>query len=540
MKLLDYQQDYIYQPVVKVLESNLLNPPTKKSYYTLALATGSGKTTVIAKFNFDHAMRKGCDIIYTNPNAASLDEVFEICLKNYPESNIIMDKSFTGKCHLDIIEGTNIILCHPTVLSQNPDAFNVLEDRNVVVFSDEAHKGFMCPGAEYSRQAFGYSIPLYEAQWHNCIHNIPSVAWFLISATPLQTTHNHYMFNPISEFYQKDVLCSRQKACKSVTYINLEDHEEAMNEKFKQEDEFNEYVTQKYDLPRTKPTRLIQEVDTYHAEESYKKYFDHSAICIAKAKCAKHTGIITWYNSHKFNNSHSVFNHVNDMNTSTHTLIANRLIGEAVNIPNATCIISYQKRPTIQYGHATQGIEQLLGRMLRWPRVEGLNCWEDVIEFAEMKISQGADRKEIYDWVDLVFKYEIHVMGSWINKRGVEEFLKKHTYNIDAWEEYLERVITKIRNKPKARKKYGMSEKTPHAQAGPQAYKNYKDTHRRCELLGCNCYESMVVNGLYTEVEYFTDLEVHHMDGDRLNMDYSNLMSVCSMAHNKLEREKDL
>ena len=85
-----------------------------------------------------------------------------------------------------------------------------------------------------------------------------------------------------------------------------------------------------------------------------------------------------------------------------------------------------------------------------------------------------------------------------------------------------------------------MSEASPHAQSGPLAYKNYKDTHRRCELSGCSCYEDMVVNGFYTDAEYHSDLEVHHKDGDRSNIDPSNLMSVCSMAHNKLEREKDL
>ena len=143
------------------------------------------------------------------------------------------------------------------------------------------------------------------------------------------------------------------------------------------------------------------------------------------------------------------------------------------------------------------------------------------------------------EWVDLVFKYDIHIIGSWINRRGVSAFFKTHTYNIDAWEEYLQRVITKVQNKPKPRKKYGMSEATPHAQAGPQAYKNYKDTHRRCELSGCNCYEAMVVNGFYTEEEYFSDLEVHHKGGDRSNMDPEYLMTVCSMAHNKLTREEN-
>lgn len=540
MQLREYQKEKIYDPVVEIIDSSLSNPPFEKIFNILALATGSGKTTVIAKFCFAHALSKGCDIIYTNPNAASLDEVFDICLSDYRYSNIIMEKSFTGKGQLNLTDDHNIILCHPTVLSQNVEAFECLEDRNVVVFSDEAHKGFMCPSAVYSRQAFGYPIPSYEAQWHNCINEIPNIAWFLISATPLQTTYNHSMFRLASEFYEKDVLCERQKACKSVTYIGQDDldgHEAAMNEKFKQDDQFLEDVTQKYDLPQTKPTRLIQEVNTYHALNSYNNYFDHSAICIATAKRAKHTGTKSWCNRFQFSRSYEVFKHINDMREKTHTLIANRLIGEAVNIPNATCIVSYQSRPTIQCGHATQGVEQLFGRMLRWPNVEGLDCWEDVFEFVENKISQGADRKEMYDWVDLVFKYEIHVRDSWINMYGVDVFLNKHTYNIDAWEEYLQRIISKVQNKPKTRKKYGMSEATPHAQSGPEAYKNYKDTHRRCELEECPCY-SMVESGFYSEMEYFTDLEVHHKDGNRLNNDPSNLMTVCSMAHNKLEREK--
>ena len=541
MKLLEYQEEKIYDPVVEIIDSSLSNPPSEKIFNMLALATGSGKTTVIAKFCFAHALSKGCDIIYTNPNAASLNEVFDICLNDYPDSNIIMEKSFTGKCQLDLTDEHNIILCHPTVLSQNVDAFEPLEDRNVVVFSDEAHKGFMCPSAEYSRQAFGYPIPSYEAQWHNCINEIPNIAWFLITATPLQTTYNHSMFRLASEFYEKDVLCERQKACKSVTYIDsIVNHEKEMNEKFLENDERLGYLTEKNDLPRTKPTRLIQVRNTDHALGCFNKHFDQSAICIAVSKHSKrYNSLGQWFSVYKFYNSHSVFNHVNDINTSTNTIIANRLIGEAVNIPNATCMISYQERPTIQCGHATQGIEQLFGRMLRWPKVEGLDCWEDVFEFVEKKISQGADRKEMNEWVDLVFKYDIHIIGSWINRRGVSAFFKTHTYNIYAWEEYLQRVISKVQNKPKPRKKYGMSEATPHAQSGPLAYKNYKDTHRRCELSGCNCYEAMVVNGLYSEKEYFTDLEVHHIGGDRSNMDPKYLMTVCSMAHNKLTMEED-
>ena len=419
MNMFDYQHDNIYRPVVEVLDYNLSNPPFEKIFDILALATGSGKTTVIAKFCFDYALNKGCDIIYTNPNAASLDEVLNICYSEYPDSNIIMEKSFTGKCYLNVTDGHNIILCHPTVLSQNVDAFKCLQDRFVVVFSDEAHKGFMCPGAEYSTQSFGYSIPTYEAQWHNCINEIPNIAWFLISATPLQTTNHHPMFRLASEFYEKDVLCKRQKACKSVTYIDsIVNHEKEMNEKFLKNDERLKYLTEQNDLPKTKPTRLIQIRNTNHAINSFYKYFDNSAICIARAKRSKH---------YRFTNSHDVFNYVNDINTSTNTIIANRLIGEAVNIPNATCLTSYQDRPTIQYGYATQGVEQLLGRMLRWPSVYGLTCWEDVFEFVEKKISQGADRKEMYEWVDLVFKYEVHIVGSWINKRGIEAFLKKHT-----------------------------------------------------------------------------------------------------------------
>lgn len=529
-----YQTDRIYQPIVDKIEKNMWSTTGLPYVFSkLALATGAGKTSTIVNKNFEHALSIGCDICYTSPNPASIEEVVGDVEYLYPDANIIHVKGFTGAASLPFDrEKKNIILCNPTVLSQNISAFKFFEDRNLVIFSDEAHKGFMCSGAHETKEAFGYNISEYHAAWHTCLYNIPHLAWFLISATPLSTTFKGKEYETITEFFDKSILCAEQKAVKSVNFFKSWDFdEETLYENWKKEDEWLKIATKKYNLPKTKPARLIQHHCNYQANWSFNKS-DNVAIAITDRKTTKSArNFLCW------GNADSVFKYVSNYDNNVNMLNANKLIDDSVNIHNASVIVSYKDRNSIQYDHVTHPVEQLLGRMLRWPKVEGLNNWYDVVYYMLDKIQQGVPVDVMQKWTDLIFKYDVYLKDSYNNRNGVRAFLNRQTYNVDEWEEKMNSWIVECSKDIAQRKKYGDAEKTPHAQKGSQTYKHYKDTHRRCEMPGCNCYDSYVVNGDYEEQDYWEDLEVHHIDGDRNNNDPSNLMTVCGVAHNKLDKE---
>jgi hypothetical protein len=223
-------------------------------------------------------------------------------------------------------------------------------------------------------------------------------------------------------------------------------------------------------------------------------------------------------------------------------------VGEAVNIPNANCLLSFHERNTIQDRAVTHNVEQLLGRFIRWPEVDGIKNWPQAIDYAEKRIAQGVPRDEMYKWISIVFEYEIHMVDTENNVNGIKAFFERHTYNPQEWQDYKERLICESVSKQKAQRKYGNTSKSPYAQAGSQSYKNYKYEHRECEY--CSKREFMgqwiptckipVVLEVWTEAEYFASLDVHHIEGreDTATMnDTDKLITVCKAMHQRLDEE---
>lgn len=575
MQLRNYQREHIYNPIVNVIEENL-SYSNKPHYSVLALSTSAGKTFTVTNFCVQYCLDNGCDVILTSPNGASLEEVKDEMIVRYPDAYIIMVTNFTGNESF-VAPNTDkrvIILCHPTFLSQQKFVIkNWAQERKLVLFSDEAHKGFMCPKAEDTYEAFGYKISDYTAEWHQCLHVIPNVAWFLLSATPLRTTFSGNEFTHISEYFDKDVLCGEQAAVKSVTvysqpfssyfeapdgyifnYIkhmhkHMHDVLDKLKDKWSNEDAWLDEVTQKYNLPAAKPARAVQANNQWHARNLYNSLGNNTSINTGEDKK------VFGYNRNDYLRnfphyvrSQDMINHVNDKSNSTNVMVANKLIGEAVNIPNLNSMVSFHKRNSVQDSAVTHSIEQLLGRMIRWPDVDGIKNWTDAIAYAEKRITQGVPRDIMYKWISTVFEYEVHICNSTNNLHGIVAFFKRHTYNPQEWKEYKERLIYEELAKQTTVRKHGDAPKSAHAQAGSQSYKNYKHSNRECEC--CTKRQFMgqlvptckipVVLGDWTEDEYFASLDVHHIEGreDTATMnDVNKLLTVCKPVHQRLDAE---
>jgi len=584
MQLKDYQSTYIYEPIVDKINQNLNQDNVILQYQVLALSTSAGKTFTVANFCVKYCLENGCDVILTSPNGASLEEIKDDMVTQYPDAYIQMATGFAGGEPFVAPETDQrvIILCHPTFLSQQKfEIRKWAQGRKLVLFSDEAHKGFMCSDAEDTFEAFGYKISEYTAEWHKCLHVIPSVAWFLLSATPLRTTFSGKEFAHISEYFDKDTLCEEQAAVKNVKIYgnpvsilnnNFSDlfydaelsfdssyikHSQRslyeclidLKAEWAEEDKWLAEATKKYSFPQAQPARVVQAKDQWDSRDIFGNLKKDTALNIGSDKK------VFGFNSNDYLRnfpstirSQDIINHINDKSTRTSKIVANKLVGEAVNIPNLNCLVSFHERNSVQDDQVTHSVEQLLGRLIRWPEVEGIENWPQAIAYAEKCISHGVPRDDMYKWISMVFEYDVYMVASKNNVSGIEAFFRRHTYNPEEWKEYQNRLICEEINKQKTRRKYGDSPKTPHAQAGSQSYKNYKNTVRECEYCPKEEYMGQVVPACkipvlvkaWSEEEYFAGLDVHHTEGreDTATMnDFDKLRTVCKPVHQRLDDE---
>lgn len=584
MKLRDYQNTYIYEPIVKTISHNLENshPPR---FSVLGLSTSAGKTFTITNFCTEYCFDVGCDVIITSPNAASLEEIKNVVASSSSNPYMMMATGFTGDRGFTapLTDKPVILLCHPTYLSQNLDEVNQwTQNRKVIVFSDEAHQGFMCSGPEDTQMAYGYSISDYAAAWHNCLYGIDHIAWFLFSATPLKTTEHYDTFNVISEYFDRDGLCDQQGAVKSITlygklrtkmhfnnlfeseeidaYENAKDFvsfnrnplQECLDEiktKWHEQDVWlKQFYNNHKDFPQAKPARAVQAKNTAHAKSLTYALGQNTAIAVDKEKWV-YGGDQNFY-VRNFNNcvtSQKILDHVADIFSPTNKLVANRTIGTAVNIANLTSLVSFHERPSILDWDVTTGVEQVLGRMVRFPKVKGISSWIEAIDFAENKIAQGSvSREDAYKWIDLVFKYDVHMVASENNLNGVAKYYSKQSYNPNEWQCYIDQLVVEWQHKQKKSRSVSHGQKVPYAQKGSQSYKDYKNFVRECEHCpvvpdyGVPACKIGVVLGHHTEEDYWLGLDVHHIHGreDLATMnEEENLMTVCRIAHIELDAE---
>jgi hypothetical protein len=585
MQLRDYQNTHIYTPIVERIKYNLDNTHNRQ-FDVLGLSTSAGKTFTITNFCTEFCFSIGCDVIITSPNSASLEEIKNTIIQSSSQPYIIVANGFAGETAFVAPQPDKqvVLLCHPTYLSQNIEDIDAWsKTRKVVIFSDEAHQGFMCSGPEDTAIAYGYSINDYTAAWHQCLYGISHVAWFLFSATPLKTTDCDDTFNVISEYFDRDSLCELQAAVKNITlygnappslfFSNLFDGGEFDNHRSATEfvnfetrplidclDDLNskwnenltwldEFYKKHPDFPAAKPAQAIQAKNTMQAQRIYSQLGSGSAIAVDRAKFVWGANFDFYLRKFDCNiTSQKIFDYVGQYDNNTTKLIANKSIGNAVNIANLNCLLSFHDRPSVKDWDITTGVEQVLGRMVRFPKVKGIKDWKDAVDFVETKIKDNKiSREDAYKWLDIVFKYEVHMVSSDNNLNGIAKYYAKQSYNPQEWESYIQGLIVDWQKSSKKRRSYSC-EKTPYAQKGSQSYREYKNLVPECEYcpkiqvngVWVPSCKRQVAEGLFEEKVYIESLDVHHKHGreDIASMnDYDNLMTVCKMAHNVLDAE---
>lgn len=572
LEMRDYQIKHIYNPIMDKVKENIRYPELNTRFNVLGLSTSAGKTFTISNFVIDSCLREGCDVIYTTPNHASSDEVEAEIAAAYPKTKVVKIAGFSGETpFVDPVTDESVIyIAHPTFVSQNKDAIGQWSrDRKLVVFSDEAHKGFMCPDKDSTEDAHGYHIENFTAEWYRCREAIPNVGWFLVSATPLNTTENPDLFETISTFFDNDTLSLYQAANKSVNIYGVRSRLPTafeypgeplhpaklvrMVNSFKENCAWVSEATAKWNLPKSKPVMVIQARNTEQAKKFFHMLDADIGISISELKLSKEK-IENNYEYTTYKTSHDVMSQLSKKHTLPTVLIANKSVGESVNIPGITNLVSFHRHDSVKNNDITHVVEQVLGRALRFSKTEGISTWTDLIEYKLKRLEEGVPAEILEKWIDLVFKYDVHLIGTPNNIQGAKKFFSKHTMNPGEWSSYIERVQEQFSSKKQTgRKKYGDTPAQKSAQKGSQSYKNYKDVQRDCEhcppiastviqTLNANYSHDKVplckfgvVEGTIDPEYYYASMEVHHKDGNRHNNDDENLITVCRQQHLKLD-----
>ena len=533
----------------------------------------------------------GLDFIIVNPNAASCAEMYTALKSNDALKRHVIwnDNSIFGSDFEvpSLEKGQQFgVVCHPTVLSKSKDKVEeVLKTRKVVLIVEEAHKGFNCPDSEYTFEAFGAKNNQHKATWYDTVMSLDFVTRIGISATPLGPVYaDTGYYKIISSYFGRDELTRSHKAVSSITLYTgntdykkfnkdeivsseckikdsgyIETSSDTLIDNFGLSSEIKDKILEKtkwmesacseYSLVNAKVSTIVQAKDS---RQAHSIFFDtgksgiNSAIATSKdKKIYNFTGpnYLSEFET-KTPNSSQIMQYVCDPETRAELLVANKLVGEAVNINNATLLCSTHIRSSNKNENVTAPVEQLLGRMNRWPLVVTpelgeLKSWSDVYDYAELKVSKGVPKEVMTKWVDNIFRWDLHIEYSPANVSGLLEFFSKHTYNPIEWESELKRYkIDSVR-------KYSTktSPKTPWAQEGDESYKKYRDENPQCEYCPKNEKGIPVCQAAYEDtVDY--DLvtgrnEVHHIDGDHTNSVNSNMITLCPVVHHKFSVENN-
>lgn len=551
MTMYQYQKDHIFEPML----NEVLNSKNSKMK-VLALSTGAGKTHTIAKHFIPYLLEKDHAqvVVFTTPNTASIGDVYDYLVSSVDSRLVDIEvyKDFCGSDTLvPFLNRKRIILCHPTYVSNNADAFQHLGEKySLVGVSDEAHNGLQASNLDEARDALGYNVSYYPAEWTNTIIEIPYLAWFQVTATPRNTVDNSDYMELISEFFDNETLSMHQPRPRAV-YLedeNVNDgsviqdsSSEAFDKMFKFEVETINRLAKKYGFPDTKPVAIFsggQIGQPGSAENVYNKLSktsDTGTVAVSLSGKKKLNGVTRRDLEQMLGrtpNSSGMIGLTNDKETPVNCFVANNIIGTAVNIPNATYLHSTKRHQTVKDSSCSQSVEQLLGRMLRWPEVEGLKNWDDVLDFEAEQIANGVPEEDIALWIDLVFGYVIRLPYSIINKAGFDKFFGHHTYTFEEWNTVLERKRIEARNKFKSSKGKRSNNviKTPFAQAGTLEYRDKKgDLCEVCPKIDGvpTCKHTSESLG-FTTKEYIESLDVHHTDGDHLS---NNTVTACANVH---------
>ena len=601
IEMYDYQKTKIYEPILQAVSDSLSGKLDNNLANFLQLSTSAGKTFTTCNFVIPELINMGIDVIYTVPNSAAISEVEEMInqatnkLKKPPL--VFSAHSFAGGVFefpmWDYPGQKLIVVCHPTFVSLNFEVFkDFCSDRDVVAISDEAHKGFSCPELEHQQLCFGYGanwdLIISEDErenhlrWYKSFSTCGFKSWFLVSATPLAAVFiadSHYRI--ISKFMNREILCKQQKAVKSVTFyngdspldkfenINILEAEELIDQsgymklseaclfqygkkasvnediilKCEKTNNWLTKISEKYDLPKAKPATIIQsnnsETEAPNIFENMSKKNIRSAIAVSNIKAVdgfKIPNTLSQFGTKK-PTSNQILEFIGKYNNDVRYVVANKIVSEAISLRNTTVLVSNHARTTNTDNEVTAQVEQLLGRLLRFPEVKGIRDWQDVYDFSERKISEGVPVYVMDRWIEVVFMYDIHMIFSPINVSGTKKFLNTHTYDVPDFRRYLKRFqVNSTLNRAHKKRQYETSRNR-------SEYKWYRDANPSCELCPRNAEGIPICEDHYlgrvSEEILKKSRHVHHVNGDHTDNREKNLVTTCDVMHLKISNENN-
>lgn len=551
-----HQNEYIFKPIVNEIIS-----PVNDKMKMIAAATGSGKTHVLTVNAIPHIFEQSLAdiVIFSTPNSGSMGEVEDSIRANVPgDVDVVVASNVFGEGFAINPENKTVVVCHPTWVSTNKSTLSlVAKHKRIVGFCDEAHVGFQAEDEEQAKIAYGRTYTYYPAEWNNAVQEIDYQAWFLITATPRNTVECSDYMELLSECFDLDVLAQRQKRCSFIVLTSERDNSATFyrndktttkREHFDVKTAADMYalgtsivddISREYGLPKVKRAALFQGSSSHECEYIWNivgamSGTNETGIAISNkkrifGKTIKETNkqvIGSYINS--TTTSTQMIDGVNNKNIPLDKLIANNIVGNAVNIQGATMLFSTKTNKSIKDLSVTQGIEQLLGRMIRWPDVDGLECWDDVAVFRQEKIDAGVPEEKIDQWINLVFGYVIIMPETKINIAGINAFFGKHTLVPGQFEKLIDEKY-KLASEGEL-KKTALGPKSPWAQPGDLKYRLLKGEY--CEYCPQEngipkCASNHAEMG-FTKEEYIESLDVNHWDGDHLG---KNVETICANVH---------
>jgi len=557
-------------------------------YYVLELSTSAGKTYTIMEVGIKEVIASGIDlIVYSSPNHSSLNTEYDKVMKLYSDTcNIYKATSIGGNFNANIDTSKPvIILCHPTFFSASN---NKKSDENIlkgivkskklkaVFFIDEAHKGTMMSDTINDINTNGK--PAKSNEWYKGFTSIPTVSIFLLTATVKKNVPYSSVFKVISSYFDRDELCNRQAAVSKVVkygvdknsigsieddhkslfvlpihrYIEYVNHLPSYTTIYelwgKKRDRLN-FLTSKYNFPIAKPIMLIQGNATESTTGIYNNFADLKAtLTLNDNKSIKQT-------HYKPESTSEIIDILNDVNQSHDSIIAINNIAESININTATMMVIDRRWINRQKDKAAQAeapLVQVLGRMNRFPTVEDINTWDDVFAYKKTRLKEGISNDIINEWIDLVFKYEIHLFDTNVARCAVETFFSEHTYNPEEWEVYLKEKEKQASAAAVARER---NRTFIYSGGNSKSKKSIDSRGNRCEVCEINkitqepkCFdivgsiidkhtlnineEIVITQHIITEEMYIKALQQDHILGHHNDDRIENKQTICPTMHN--------
>lgn len=457
--LREYQEKHILDPIVNEINTHLhiQSHLRKNDYYSyISLGTGAGKTHVIVKYAIPFSIEKGCDVMYTTPNHASLQDEAKRIQDAYPDANVIVDSSIASCGYWEFSDTKpNIIVCFPTAAKYAVDRLNDRPGlKPLVVFSDEFHQGFCCGPDDDPFERYGMRLSNFTGEWNKLRKKIKNVvAWIGLTATPLNGMDKDPNFKLIGSYHDRNILGLTQKRLKikkiAKHKYNTWDYSKFAEDNAKERSEFIK-MCKRYKLPIYHSKTLLHSknndnlLNGFNAARGSMRGDAMILTCWEK-KCTlpnyprKVKGFKKMVEGVRYLNKDS----------DCHTLYANQIAKNALNVHNINCFVTDAKYTSVKNDNVTHQVVQLFGRGNRWPVAYNfngklINNWHDVFAFKYAGMAKGIPEEIMDKYIDYVFTVNMYIFDAPVILTGLAEYTSTNTFGEDEWETFLTKIESDV------------------------------------------------------------------------------------------------